>query len=274
MMSPIREWREWTDEKGAYHLHRIFKPVGGPNFFVMASYSRIAKRILYWINRSPDSFTKEDWEALRYEISALADLHYGFAPDEWKGLVGYSTTYSVIPADQVLHEPIPADQAVHKLSFRVPNQVDAQHFLKVVSEFVAPLAEGHNVEVGPLSLTIPITRKTPHMRPPSITRLFYVTGKTIRKRQKAAFNFPNLVDQAIYQFVRALQACGGLVVKCPECSQIFLADRINQKYCSPRCLSRVTTRRSRTSQKEVKSTAKDRKGTPKRVVKRSSKEKN
>ncbi len=271
MMSPIREWREWTDAKGDYHIERIWKPVRGSSRFFMASYSQIAKRILYWINRSPDSFTKEDWEALRYEISALADLHYDLAPDEWKGLVEYSKTYPAIPAETFA---ILADQVIHKISLRLPNQVDAQHFLKVVSEFVAPLAEGHNVEVGPLSLTIPITRKTPHMRPPRITKLVYITGKTIRKREKVAFNFPNLVDQAIYQFVRALQACGGLVVKCPECSQIFLADRINQKYCSPRCLSRVTTRRSRTSQKEVKSTAKDRKGTPKRVVKRSSKEKN
>jgi len=227
------------------------------------SYPQRAKRVLYWINRPLGSFTKEDWETLRYEISALADTQYGLTPDEREGLTEHSFTF----------RPFSVDHASPKSLFRTPNQVSAQHFLEVVSEFVNKLAEGHSVEVGPLSLTVLITRKTTHLDPTSMEKMVYLSGKTVYKKREASPHFPKIIDQAIYQLVKALQACGGLVSRCPECAQLFLGDRINQKYCSPKCLSRVTTRRSRSSQQEVKKTAKDRKVAHKRVVKRSSRKK-
>jgi hypothetical protein len=48
-----------------------------------------------------------------------------------------------------------------------------------------------------------------------------------------------------HSLAQTLRAMGNYVSKCPECGVTFIRVQKNKKFCSARCLSRVTTRRLR-----------------------------
>jgi hypothetical protein len=57
------------------------------------------------------------------------------------------------------------------------------------------------------------------------------------------------VKEFEYRFAHLLVDYAGRIRRCPECQRIYLAIRFDQRYCGPRCQTRVATRKWRESHK-------------------------
>lgn len=57
----------------------------------------------------------------------------------------------------------------------------------------------------------------------------------------------------LYRAGRLLVECGAFVRRCADCPRLFFATRPKQRFCSARCLGRVTQRRFKTKGKKSKS---------------------
>jgi hypothetical protein len=55
------------------------------------------------------------------------------------------------------------------------------------------------------------------------------------------------VKEFEYRFAHLLVDYSGRIRRCPECQRIYLAIRVDQIYCGPRCQTRVATRKWRES---------------------------
>ncbi|MBX7039828.1 MAG: hypothetical protein K1X60_11725 [Nitrospira sp.] len=53
------------------------------------------------------------------------------------------------------------------------------------------------------------------------------------------------VKEFEYRFAHLLMDYSGRIRRCPECQRIYLAIRVDQIYCGPRCQTRVATRKWR-----------------------------
>ncbi|MCA9469855.1 MAG: hypothetical protein KC643_31025 [Nitrospira sp.] len=224
---------EWFDDKALRGYIRL----GG-------TASQIVKRLLFWVNRDYKELNKEDWEHLRYEIAALAELGWTNPTfEDWSKA-----------AESWLGEYFdPEKQACY-----LPYSENALEFLQIISSCIEQLANKSSADLGPISAVIRIYRQGKEKQPlPKF-------GEMIYERER-------ITDKALYTTAKAIQHCGGLVEVCPECSLYFLLDRINQKYCSTTCSSRVTTRRSREKKKaeklatQKKKRAKTKKSTGKKI---------
>ena len=60
----------------------------------------------------------------------------------------------------------------------------------------------------------------------------------------------SFLGAAIYTFCLLLAEFGSMTRKCVECHRIYLADRIDQVYCSTKCLNRATQRRFRATKRK------------------------
>jgi hypothetical protein len=57
------------------------------------------------------------------------------------------------------------------------------------------------------------------------------------------------VKEFEYRFAHLLMDYSGRIRRCPECQRIYLAIRVDQIYCGPRCQTRVATRKWRENHK-------------------------
>ena len=57
------------------------------------------------------------------------------------------------------------------------------------------------------------------------------------------------VKEFEYRFAHLLVDYSGRIRRCPECQRIYLAIRFDQRYCGPRCQTRVATRKWREGHK-------------------------
>lgn len=61
------------------------------------------------------------------------------------------------------------------------------------------------------------------------------------------------VKEFEYRFAHLLVDYSGRIRRCPECQRIYLAIRFDQRYCGPRCQTRVATRKWRETHLSKKS---------------------
>ena len=177
---------------------------------------RISTWALRWIDQPNSSLTNKDWHALRCEISALSRINIAGRPDQWEDAIRASL---IGPAKA-------SDPVVMPLATRD----GARRFLSMVSDGVQGLIQGGIAAVGPLRISVWVVR---------------ADQDWLKGESTLSYQPENIVDEAVYKVLLALQACGGRVGRCNACSRLFLADRTNQTYCSTRCQSRVTSRDKR-----------------------------
>jgi hypothetical protein len=171
----------------------------------------IVKWGLRWIERPLSSMSQEDWQALRAEIGALGGIVI-VEPEEFEKSVQHGLAKTK-GADVVM---------------RSPTTDAARMFLERLRAGINDLLNDPSATFGPLYILLTVLRRD---RLP--------TQRSLDQK------IPRVVDQALYLFLKALHRSGGLVGRCPECAHLFLAARTNQKYCSPPCQSRVTSREYR-----------------------------
>ncbi len=207
MSSPFR----WLDEAGmSYDLPEVeawkaLLRIGGVP-------ERIVRWALGWVDLAQTSMTEEQWLVLRKEIGALGSIIV-VSPDYF---------------DTIVHRKISsADSEEIQVKFRLPTREAAQRFSSLMTACIEDLVRGLSATVGPLLVTVSVGRR--------------MAGR-ITAQRAISYQVHSIADEALYKVLGALQACGGLVGRCPECSRLFLGDRINQVYCSSACQSRVTSR--------------------------------
>lgn len=186
---------------------------------------RIVRWALGWLNNKPAS--DDMWLALRTEIGALGSMNLVVPAENWSEFIQSKITKSEEPQFRTC----------------LPSQKEATRFLSVLADCVEQLAQGSGALVGPLSVSVSVTRRG--------------QGRAATGQRGLMPRPVKLADEAIYKVLRSLDYCGGLVACCPECNALFLADRTNQKYCNTRCQSVVTSRKFR--QKPKKKSVKRRK---------------
>lgn len=173
----------------------------------------IVERILYWLNHDPKTLTKEEIHLLRQEITALGSCKI-FHPEPWIDTINHA-----------LKNP-----DIHQVEYRGPDPRGVMRFMESMLDCFQILADPNRgcVEVGPLRCTFFISKRSKH--------------SPMKNEVSHPTSLYNLVDEAIFTVVKALQTCGALIAGCPECQKMFLADRINQRFCTTKCLSRSTSR--------------------------------
>lgn len=184
------------------------------------------------LNQWPDSDSAR--LTLRQEIGALGCMSFCFPVELW--------------ADYV-QKKLTTPEEVRAI-YRLPVQKEADRFLSLLCDCVGQLLSGAIAQVGPLSVSVYITRRDRK-------------AGSMGHKKKLDPRPCLLTDQAIYKVLQSLEVCGGLVNRCPECTALFLAERKNKTYCSIKCQNVVTSRRCREKQKTEKC-----KRTKKRVASR------
>lgn len=180
---------------------------------------------LGWLNQWPNSESAR--LSLRQEIGALSCLIWCLPVEEWPDYVQKKLT---------TREEVRA-------IYRLPAQEEADRFLSLLGECIGQLLNGATAEIGPLLVSVQITRRD---------RKGISGGHQTLKVHEPQ----QITDGAIYKVLQALQVCGGLVQRCNECTALFLADRKNKKYCSIKCQNVMTSRRFREKQKVERSKGK------------------
>lgn len=174
----------------------------------------IVRRILHWLSLDPSSLETEDLQCLlRQEISALGSIKF-LNPEPWLDTV---------------HHALKGPDA-HNSVYRGPDPQGVGRFIKTMRFCFQELADPNRgiVEIGPLKCTFFVSKR----------------GKNpaFSNELTNSATLHNLIDEAIHTVLKSLQACGGLITHCPECKKMFLADRINQVYCTVTCQNRATSR--------------------------------
>jgi len=182
----------------------------------------IVQWALGWLNHWPNSDSAR--LTLRQDIGALGCMSWGCPIEYW--------------SDYVQKKLITREEV--KAIYRLPDQKEVDRFLSLLGDCIGQLLKGATAEVGPLSVSVQITRRDRKV--------------SSRGHQKLEVRGPRqLTDEAIYKVLQALEVCGGLVNRCPECDAFFLAERTNKMYCSIPCQNLVTSRRFREKQKTERS---------------------
>ena len=173
--------------------------------------------------------TFKDIAPLRTEISLLVEITK-YSAEHWNDSL--SDTLSRLSRNE--------------LSIALPTDEHIQRFLRTIGQCIGDLVNGPIAEVGPMEFTFRITRKHPPRNPSHDPNLCtFSNSLNINDSDSPFSSDPHFVDGLIYHVAESLQACGGLVEVCPECSKLFLAEKKIQAYCSVACQSRVTSREYR-----------------------------
>lgn len=217
----------WEGQDATYDLDecdawKAWKRIGGTP-------EQMVQWALGWLNQRAESDSAR--VTLRQEIGALASIFIGNLHEHWEDFIEKQITKSK------------EGKAVYRLAV----QKEADRFLSMLSGCVEDLLNGSIAQVGPLSVSVFITRRDRK-------------AGSMSGRKKLEPNPLRLTDEALYKVLQALQVCGGLVDRCSKCADLFLVDRKNKKYCSIKCQNVVTSRRFREKQKTERSKRK-RKGT-------------
>ena len=141
---------------------------------------------------------------------------------------------------------------------------------------------GNSSAVGPLSISVGVFRRDrkslastelsltgPSPKAPFHLVTYYKGASPQGRKRRSDVHqvISNIVNQALYRVLKALQAEGALVGCCPESSTLFLGKRTHQVYGNPTCQSRVTSRHYRKDHPPSK-----RKNSAKHLIIRSNKE--
>lgn len=217
MPSPIDQWKtqDATYDLGEQDAWKAWQRIG-------VRPESIVQWALGWLNQRPDS--DSEWLALRREIGALGSMFFDSPVEHWADFI--QKKLATRKKEEVLR--------------RLPVQREADRFLSMLSGCVKDLLSGSLAQVGPLSVRVCITR-----RDRKIASIGH--SKELKPRPD------RFTDEPIYKVLQALQVCGGLVNCCPECNELFLADRTNKVFCTIKCQNVVTSRRFREKQKTEKS---------------------
>lgn len=186
------------------------------------------------LNQWPES--DSTWLALRQEIGALGCLSWCGPVEHWADHIQKKLT---------VREEVSA-------IFRLPVQKEASRFLLMLKGCIEDLLNGSIARVGPLSVSISITRRDRKV------------GSRSPRPKHEVLRPHQLTDEAIYKVLQALDVCGGLVNRCPECNALFLAERSNRMYCGLQCQNVVTSRRFREKQKAERPKRKKKRTTSRR----------
>jgi hypothetical protein len=217
MPSRIDPWegQDATYDLAAHDMWKAWKRIGGKP-------ERVVQWALGWLNQRPES--ERTRLTLRQEIGALGSTFFGSPAEDWEDFIEKQITKSMEA----------------RADYRLAVQKEADRFLSMLSGCVEELLNGSAAQVGPLSVSVYVTRRDRK-----------AGSRGYRKELKPT---PlRLTDEAIYKVLQALQACGGLVNRCTECTTLFLAERTNKKYCSIKCQNVVTSRKFREKQKTDRS---------------------
>lgn len=80
---------------------------------------------------------------------------------------------------------------------------------------------------------------------PQFTILVTLPGVDHERRGRVFVATKRKVKEFEYRFAHLLVENSGRIRRCPECQGIYLAIRFDQKYCGPRCQTRIATRKWR-----------------------------
>lgn len=168
-----------------------------------------------------ESMSLSRWDDLAYEIESL--VIHGITP-QIERVNLYETK----------------GWAVHVLDFvTVPTRKEALALQEtIVGHLNALIEQGSTqIEMPPMTLGISTCPNCPNVQKPVLS------AKSVHEVFR-------------YYFARLLSLHSSLLRKCGDCSRFFLAIRRNQKYCSDRCQSRVSTAKYRGSKKAISASKK------------------
>lgn len=161
--------------------------------------------LLTFVRRNLDELSKGDWLNLTYEVALFVWLNGPASPNS-----DYCEGIEMKP------ETIPLPEAV---VIKQCQAISRKH----LNEFIAKGSTSFHVQSG-ISMTV---KKL-------ASGGCYMTYSA----REVTAGFEHAV-------ARTLLTVGSDIGQCPECEQLFIRYRRNMRFCSTKCLSRVTTRRLR-----------------------------
>jgi hypothetical protein len=192
--------------------------------------SSFMRWVLKFIQQDLSSFSIGDWLNLGHEVLLFSLLGKPVAEDPSK----------IIPRLGISIPEMPTHETIVDLQLKTRSHI----------ENILSKEETTFTESGPVTQKIIILRKAG----PVGARVAKAVGRKPLTRD-CAYRIP--LDRLPWEaFKHALAdlllETGFNLRQCPECRTIFLTDRRNKQFCTPRCVSRGTTRRYLDKQRKSK----------------------
>jgi len=206
MLPPSQRW--WDPEDDLVDCQEVIQVQGRVG---MTPRARL-QWALDFARRDLATLTTFDWENLRREIMAF-DIF----------LIPYDQAATARPA-QRLEESVRVPATFPLQPVPLPNREKLQRSHDDFQQYISPLIQKKEVK-------IPLGGSTVYVLPTP------VHGRTF-------FHVQNRGPLGLTTLAHLLGAFAPLVRACAEqqCGRWFVAGRLNQHYCSPRCQSRATSR--------------------------------